>query len=353
MLSKEHLLIKSEKDDINMKRNYIFAPYVMERTTNDIRIADIMRITHLNIAFAHVKDSIVTVDHLKYLDRVAIYKAINPDLKVLISVGGWGADGFSQAAMTQEGRELFAKTSCEIVKKWGFDGIDIDWEYPCSDQAGIAYDPADKVNFTLLLHELRNTLNGLGESYLLTAAVGGEQYYIDGTEMDKVAQILDFINLMTYDLRGGFSHVTGHHANLGPQTGDENGPSSMRTIEIYHNAGVPYNKMVLGAAFYGRAWSDVQSKLNNGLGQTSSNVGVGGGGFDELKASYINKNGYTRYFDEKAQAPYLFDGSNFITYEDEASIKAKCDYVKGKGLAGIMYWAYGCHDLFEVMNDNI
>ncbi len=340
-----------------MNRKLMLAPYITENSVDRVRVSDIMRMTHLNIAFAHVKDSVVHIADLKLLDRIEIYKRINPDLKVILSIGGWSADGFSQAAMTQEGRETFAKTAMAIVTKWNFDGMDIDWEYPCSDQAGIAYAPEDKENFTLLLEELRKELDTHGEvinrKYLLTAAVGGEQYFIDGTEMDKVAKILDYVNLMTYDLRGGFTDVTGHHANLGPQTGDENGPSAVRTIKLFHDAGVPYDKMVLGAAFYCRMWTGVSSTEDNGLGKKSSTMGTGGGDFDVLKANYINKNGYTRYFDEQAQAPYLFDGKNFISYEDEVSIKAKCDYVKEHGLAGMMYWVYGASDLFDVMADNL
>lgn len=338
-------------------KKLILAPYIMENSVDAVRVCDVMRMTHFNIAFAHVKDSVVTVDHLNHLNRIAIYKKINPELKVILSIGGWGADGFSQAAKTKEGRETFAKTAMDIVEKWDFDGMDIDWEYPCSDQAGIAYCPEDKPNFTLLLEELRKTLDKEGQknnkSYLLTAAVGGEQYFIDGTEMDKVAEILDFVNLMTYDLRGGFTDITGHHTNFGPQTGDENGPSSVRTVKIFHNAGVPYEKMVLGSAFYGRMWTGITSKENNGLGQKAAGNGIGGGGYDKLKAEFIDKNGYTRYFDEQAKAPYLFNGDSFITYEDEVSLKAKCEYVKENDLAGMMYWAYGSADLFEVMYENL
>lgn len=346
-----------------MKRNHVFAPYIMENTVNDLRVADLLRMTHLNISFAHVKNSVVTVDHLQFLDRIAIYKKINHELRVNLSIGGWSADGFSQAAMTKEGRKTFADTAMEIVLKWDFDGIDIDWEYPCSDQAGIAYAKEDKENFTLLMAELRQALDmaGLknGKKYELSCAVGGEQYFIDGTQMDKVSRYVDYVNLMTYDLRGGFTDITGHHANLYPQTGDENGPCGQRTAELFHKAGVPYEKMVLGAAFYGRKWEGVSNGNtagvtdNNGLGQKASTVGIGGSGYDGLKAEFINKSGYTRYWDEQAQAPFLFNGDTFISYEDEMSIKAKCRFIEEKGLAGIMYWAYGSHDLFDVIAANL
>ncbi|MEG2813973.1 MAG: glycosyl hydrolase family 18 protein, partial [Oscillospiraceae bacterium] len=190
-----------------MEKKYIFAPYIMENSIDTVRISDILRITHLNVSFAHIIDGEVSVEHLNYLNRIAIYKKINPDLKVILSIGGWGADGFSQAAKTKEGCEKFAKTAMKIVTDWDFDGVDIDWEYPCSDQAGIVYADYDKENYTLLLQELRNSLDNLnsGKKYILTAAVGGGEYFIDGTEMEKVSKILDYVNLMTYDLRGGFT----------------------------------------------------------------------------------------------------------------------------------------------------
>lgn len=340
-----------------MKRKYMLAPYIMENTVNELRVFDIMRMTHLNISFGLIKDGAVTVDHLQYLDRIEKYKLINPDLKVILSIGGWGADGFSQAAETAEGLQKFADTAMEIVFKWDFDGIDIDWEYPCSDKAGIAYGPQDKVNFTLLMQKLRSSLDKGGEktgkSYSLSCAVGGGDYFVEGTEMDKVSAVCDYINLMTYDLRGGFETVTGHHTSLYPQTGDESGPCGVNVVEMFYKAGVPYEKMVLGSAFYGRRWDKVTSTANNGLMQKSEGVGGGGGGFEEIKHFYVNKNGFTRYWDEQAKAPYLFNGESFISYDDEISVAEKCKYVKEKGLMGIMYWAYSSPTLFDVMAENL
>lgn len=331
----------------------------MEDGINQLRVYDVMRITHLNIAFGLIHDDVVTVDHLNYLDRIPVYKAINPDLKVILSIGGWGADGFSQAAMTAKGIESFCSSAMDIVVKHDFDGIDIDWEYPCSDQAEIAYSPKDKENYTLLMQALRDHLTETGKktgkAYLLTTAVGGEQYYIDGTEMDKIAQIVDYVNLMTYDLRGGFTHFAGHHTGLYPQTGDENGPSSLRTVELFHNAGVPYEKMVLGSAFYGRRWNGIKDPgTMHGLGMEAETLGNGRGKrFDLLDDDVVAFNGFTRYRDEQAKAPYLFDGHDFISYEDEQSIADKCAFLKEKGLAGMMYWAYGNHKLFEAVIKNL
>jgi len=335
-----------------MEKQYVYASYIMERAMNELRVWDLMRMTHLNVSFAHVIDDAVSVDHLRTLDRLAIYKRINPKLQIILSIGGWGADGFSQAASTQKGRDTFVRTAMEVAERWDFDGIDIDWEYPSSSLAGIAYSPEDKPNFTLLMEALRDGLDSLskktGKPHILTVAVGGGQYYVDGTEMDKVAAAVDYVNLMTYDLRGGFETTTGHHTNLYPQTGDEEGPSAVRTVEMFHKAGVPYEKMVLGAAFYGRTWQKVLSGENHGLGQPADGVGGFGPRFDLQNPEEIARHGYTRYWDDQAKAPWLWDGKSFTSYEDTESLRYKCDYVKQKGLAGLMYWAYGNHTLFEI-----
>lgn len=331
----------------------VFAPYIMEQNINDLRVNDILRITHLNYAFGHVRNNFVTVGHLQYLDRIPAYKRLNPELKVILSIGGWGADGFSQAAMTKEGRAAFVSTSMDIVKKHDFDGIDIDWEYPCMDLAEIAADPADKQNFTYLMQDLREGLTKLGaetgKKYELTCAVGGEQYFIDNTEMDKVAEVCDYINLMTYDLRGGFEDHAGHHTNLYPQTGDPEGPCGARTVQIYHDAGVPYEKMVLGAAFYGRRWSGVPNGGTYGLGQKAATVGNIRSDFDLQDPVAVRAHNFTRLWDANAKAAYLYDGADFISYEVPESIAAKCEFIEEKGLAGLMYWSYGNHNLFEAV----
>lgn len=341
-----------------MKRKYVFAPYLgCGEALYNVRVRDIERVTHLNIAFMHVVDGEASIAHLKKedLDTIRGFKKINPDLKLVFSIGGWGAGGFSDACKTPEGLEKLASSTVKIALDEGFDGVDIDWEYPCSDQAGIDYGPYDKENFTAFMRSLRKHLDAAGEGHILSVAVGAEQYYIDGTEMDKVAEVCDFINLMTYDMRGGFTNVAGHHTNLYYQQGDKNsGPASERTVEIFHEAGVPYEKMVLGAAFYGRVWSGCNTWVNNGLGATAKTVGTGlWGGYDEIKRDYINKNGYVRFWDDAAKAPYLYNGDTFISYDDPDSLREKCKYIQEKGLAGMMYWVYGCHELFEAIENNL
>lgn len=183
----------------------------------------------------------------------------------------------------------------------------------------------------------------------MTIATGADQYYIDGTEMDQVQKYLDWVQLMTYDMRGGFQIVTGHHTNLYTPTGDLFRISVDASVNMFVNAGVPREKIIIGGAFYSRMWKNVPNK-NNGLYQMSPGAGGYGPVYTDLAANYINKNGFVRYWDEEAKAPYLFDGSTFITYEDEQSLRAKCEYVKQNNLKGIMFWEYSCDKTGTLLN---
>ena len=132
--------------------------YVNTADLNHMREEDVRALTVINIAFGLIRDGEVVWDAKDARDGIVSIRKSNPELKIVLSVGGWGADGFSQAARTKEGRERFAASALAIVKEYGLDGIDIDWEYPGTSLAGIASDRSDKENYTLLLAELRKTL---------------------------------------------------------------------------------------------------------------------------------------------------------------------------------------------------
>lgn len=327
------------------QRQPIVAGYVGDAHLPDVTAEDLGKLTHLLVAFAHVREDAIYTAHLRNLDRLGQLKRDHPELQLLLSVGGWGAGGFSEAAATESGRQRMAESALRALTDYPFDGIDLDWEYPCYSEAGIASSPEDKTNFTLLLKTLREALDRKGERdgrrYLLSIAAGADQYYVDGTEMDRVQAYLDFVQLMTYDMRGGFQTLTGHHTNLYTGTGDLFRISVDASVRMFANAGVPREKIVIGAAFYSRMWREVPN-VRNGLYQMAAGAGGYGPDYTALAAEYIGKNGFTRHWDDEAKAPYLFDGSRFISYDDEESIRCKCEYMLGSGLAGIMFWEYGC-----------
>ncbi len=310
---------------------------------------DVKRLSHINYAFVDIKDNRAWL-HNESTDTINLrklneLKKQNPDLKILISVGGWTwSKNFSDAALTDTSTKNFALSAVAIVAKYHLDGVDIDWEYPGMQGDSNVYRPEDKQHYTLLFKDLREGLNSLSKiahkQYFVTTAVGGSQDYIEHTEMDKVQLYTDFINVMSYDYADGSDSISGHHTNLFTSSGDANQYSADRSIRAFLAAGVPTKKLVMGIAFYGKGWQ-MQSADNNGLYRKALKP-ARGGGFTRLKDSLINKNGFVRYWDTAASAPYLFNAEQkiFISYDDEESVKNKCNYVKQYHLAGAMFWEY-------------
>ncbi len=309
--------------------------------------ADIMKLTHVNWAFAVVKNGKVVGDHLRNIEHLHHFKQFNPKLKTLLSIGGWGAGGFSEAAATEEGRQLFADTAIALMLKHEFDGLDVDWEYPGIPAAGIAASKNDKYNFTKLLKTMREKLDRLEQklnrSYLLTIAVGAYQRCADNMEVELIArEYLDFINLMTYDLGSGMN-LTHHHTNLYGSHSQPQLLSVEKAVDLYVKAGVPLEKLVIGGAFYARKWSEVPDK-NDGLYQQTAAGGLKTIDYTELAKDYIGKRGFKRYWDDEAKAPYLYNGKSFISYDDPESLGEKARYVRERGLLGIMFWEYPLDD---------
>ena len=310
---------------------------------------NVWRLSHINYAFVDVKDNRAWL-HNEATDTINLRKLSElkkqkPDIKILISLGGWSwSKNFSDAVLTDSSTRNFANSCIAIMAKYNLDGVDIDWEYPGMRGDNNKYRPEDKEHYTLLFKYLREGLDSISKitpgKYLVTTAVGGSQSYIDHTEMDKVQQYADYINIMSYDYKGGNDTISGHHTNLYTSPNDPDEESADQSIKAFMAAGVPAGKIVIGIAFYGKAWQ-MQSDDNNGLFRRTEKP-ARGGGFTYLKDSVINKNGFIRYWDSKARAPYLFNQEKkiFITYDDEESVKQKCKYVKDHDLAGVMFWEY-------------
>jgi chitinase len=353
-----------QKQSISELSEYKVVGYVAgwrnDWTTDNI---DASKLTHINYAFADIVDGKIS----SYLENDAAnfsvlnaLKEENSDLKILISVGGWSRSKFfSDAALTPESRDIFAQSAIDFLKKYDIDGIDLDWEYPGLSGDGNVYRAVDKQNFTLMLKVLREYLDRQSEldgrtsdPYLLTIATGASQSYLDHTEMHTAQQYLDFINIMTYDFHTGGSPIAGHHSNLYPSKSIHfTGPSADKAVQQHIDAGIPSHKLVLGVPFYGRSWTGVRS-TDNGLYQWTSSSERGSAGFDDLRDEYINKNGFTRYWDEEAKAPYLWnpDTETIFVYDDEESIAHKTNYIKARGLGGAMFWEYSSNYGEELLN---
>lgn len=301
---------------------------------------DAKNLDTINIAFGHVVEGDVVWKNKTAKEDLARLRSLNPHIKLLLSIGGWSSGGFSEAAFTLEGRKRFSKTAIDIVLEYGLDGLDLDWEYPSYTVAGIGGCKEDKQNFTLLLKQIREDLNAINPQYMLTIAAGGGAYYLKGVQMDEVIKYLDYVQLMTYDLRGGFQTLTGHHTNLYAPELDLFAASTDEAVRDFMAAGVPKEKIVIGVAFYSRMWKGVPD-VDHGYLQMAETVGTYGPSYGGLVEGYINQNGFVRYWDDVCKAPYLFNGDTFISYDDEESITHKITYMHEKGLYGVMYWEYG------------
>ena len=327
-------------------------------------------LTDIIIAFALLEKDDVSVPYIPELrpdfsgpkfdniwDEVAVLKEKYPHLKVNISVGGYGADGFSDMADDPALRTAFIANVCDWLENHNLGGIDIDWEYPVGPEWGqeIKSRPADKQNYITLLQETRNALDKLGEKtgkrYGLSTAVPASGWFPKANDVRAAARIVDSLKLMAYDYYGGWSTTTGHHANLSNNPHDPawGGWSTTQALDEYIWAGVPTDKIVLGLGFYGKAWQGVERgfyESTPGLFQPYKSLPFDQGSVSWTTiAEYLKPgSGYTRYWDDMAQAPYIYNGDIWISYTDEEQIKLITAFVKEKKLGGVFVWEYG-HDM--------
>ncbi|WP_121810104.1 glycoside hydrolase family 18 protein [Mucilaginibacter kameinonensis] len=331
----------------NRAKKHVIIGYVSGfRGLIDTNMVHPAKLTHINYAFVNVIGNRAFLTHprtdtINFRYLVGLKKK-NTDLKVLISIGGWlWSKNFSDMALTDTSRKAFAASAVELVRKFKMDGIDIDWEYPNESGAGNVHRPEDKQNYTSLFLELRTQLNALeketGKKMLLTAAVGAFRHFVQNTEMDKVGACLDYINLMTYDYGADVAvHHTGLYASkyLKTENNSDNG------TRVFIEAGVPRNKLVLGMAFYSRS-TRVSDSTKTGLGSRNLER-MRGGGYTFIKDSLLTNKAFKYYRDKSAKAPYLYNPTTrqFLSFDDEWSIRKKCRYVKKNGMAGVMFWEY-------------
>jgi chitinase len=347
-------------------------------------VGDILaaRLTHLNYAFAKISrtgecalcDSYAAIDKAYPGDKAGagelrgsfhqlqLLKQKHRHLKTLLSVGGWTLSGrFSDGALSEKSRTHFAKSCVGIMAKYGFDGVDIDWEYPVSGgMPGNKTRPQDRANYTRLLARLRKELDDRGRTdkrhYLLTIAAPASPKTYANLELARIAALVDWINLMTYDFHGSWSARTNFHAPLYAAKGDPTGDKTVRqqfnvhaAVQGYLAAKVPPGRIVVGMAYYGRGWGGVK-KANQGLYQRHGPTApkgtweAGVWDYKDLKTNYIGKS--KRHWHEEAKVPWLFDerAAVMISYDDPKSLRLKAGYVASHHLGGVMIWELSADD---------
>jgi len=294
-------------------------------------------------------------------------KQLYPNLKIIMSIGGWTWSSNFSAAAEPQNRAAFVQ-SCidqyilgnmpllpgDVAGGPGsaaniFDGFDIDWEYPDNPGNGNAYGPQDTANFTGLLAEFRHQLDALsqqtGKHYLLTAALPSGVDKYSNIQLGQIGHYLDWGNLMTYDMNGPWNATgpTGFNAPLfcdprNPLPAPANTYCINDAVMGYLKAGFPARKLVVGVPLYGHGWTNVPN-VNHGLFQSSPNIqpaSLGGGNANYNQLVTLNM---PRYFDPLAMTAWYYDGTNFWSYDDPQSIAIKMTYVKLLGLGGAMAWS--------------
>ncbi len=307
-------------------------------------------------------------------------KAEHPALKILISIGGWGGSKYiSDAALTPESREKFVDDvisryilgNLPIKNHAGgeeaaagiFDGVDIDWEFPLNGGLdGIHNNKKDKENLTALLALFRKRFNEINPALILTEAVPSDKPNINNYDLKTDQKYLNWINLMTYDYHGNWENKTAHHTNLLTSPDDDSNGVIPHSVDksvkyLLDTLGINSNKIVPGAAFYGKYWVDVDS-INNGLYQPAKDsegiFSSGYGNYYNLKN--LGSMGYKYYWDTLAMAPWLYNHAKkiFWTYDDPKSISLKVHYEQAYQLGGIMCWEISGDDsvgtLINTMN---
>ncbi len=296
------------------------------------------KLTHIIFSFCHLKGNRLAVDNANdslSLVKLAGLKKRNPNLKVIISLGGWGGCATcSEVFASEKGREDFTISTVNLLNTYQADGLDLDWEYPAIEgYPQHKFTPADREHFTELVTSLRKAF---GRKYELSFAAGGfTQYLEQSIDWPKVMAQVDYVNLMSYDLINGYSTVTGHHTALYSRA--EQKESTDNAVKYLLKIGVPANKIVIGSAFYGRMWENVPAE-NHGLYQSGKfKTGID---YNQFTTKLSEKDGYQYYWDDVVKAPYLYNETkkHFVTYDDPRSIRLKSEYVIQHKLRGIMFW---------------
>lgn len=306
----------------------------------------------------------VDVPYKGHFAQLAELKKQHPDLKILPSFGGWTmSEPFHAMAKNQQAMDQFSKTAVELIAQYDFfDGIDLDWEYPGGGGLTTSpWNPDTKLTdeqkalerdaFTYLVKTMRGDLDTLAKKtkreYELSTAVGvGPK--AAGIDWKAAQPYLTNMFAMTYDFLGGWGQQTGHTTNLHATDRSWWGMGADVFINQMIELGIPSEKLVIGAAFYGRGWQGTKD-FSGGLptqdlvSEQGAQFGTGENGyfmFWDLMKNYSTKQGYEYKYDEQAQAPYLWnpDKKVFISFEDQRSIKAKVDWAKQSNLGGIFTW---------------
>lgn len=282
----------------------------------------------------------------------------NPHLKVTLAIGGWneGSEKYSEMSKDPERRRSFVNSAVIFLKKYNFDGLDLDWEYP-GKRGG---KPEDKKHFIELIKDLHAVFQK--EKLLLTAAIGAAAGTIDvAYDVPAMYKYLDFVHVMCYDYHGKWDKKTGHNAPLYPRPREPASDLALNveyTLAYLLKKGAKREKTVLGVPLYGRAFTllNPNSNLMGAPAKTTSFQGPytredGFMGYNEICLEAMDEQApWTRVWDEYHMAPYMYRGDSWMSYDDEESLRYKANFAYDQGLAGVMTWSIDTDDFLGVCN---
>ncbi|KAF3446217.1 hypothetical protein FNV43_RR11396 [Rhamnella rubrinervis] len=286
--------------------------------------------------------NLTSFDQVKIPEFMHSIRTQNPPVKTLLSIGGAGNDPvvFSKMASTVSTRAIFINSTIEVARRYGFDGVDIDWEYPANGQ--------DMSNLALLYQEVREAIVNEAKicrkpPLLLTSAVYyASKFMFDEPRSypaDAIRKYVDWVNPMCYDYHGEWENFTGAHSAL---YDPKSNISTSFGIGSWIQAGVPPEKIVLGLPLYGKTWK-LRDPNVNGIGALAVGVGPGNGtlSYNQI-VDFNNEHQHAVVvFDAATVSFYSLSGDSWIGYDDTASISWKVQYARSLGLGGYFFWALG------------
>ena len=296
------------------------------------------KLTHIIYSFCHLKGNRLWVNNANdtaVITHLVSLKDKHPKLKVILSLGGWGGcPTCTDVFATDSGRQEFAQSVRDLCDYFHADGIDLDWEYPALENVpGYHYMAADKDNFTEVVRLLRKRLPRKAE--ISFAAGGFIDYLKTSIDWKQVVPLVNYINLMSYDLINGYATQTGHHTAL--YSRPEQTESTDHAIRWLDSAGIPLKKVAIGMAFYARIFAGADS-INNGLYRPCHFLK--GVSYKNFPTALSPDSGWVYHWDNVAQAPYMYNAGlqAFASFDDSVSIRVKTEYAVKKGIGGVMFW---------------
>lgn len=329
----------------------------------DISYIDPSLCTHLIYAFAGLNEdgTVKVLDPWQDLpdnggkDGYGRFNALrekSPSTKIMISMGGWneGSSKYSRVMSDAAIRSKFVDNVVQFVKKYKFDGFDLDWEYPAKRGGH----PEDVANLVSVLKDLKERF--VEENLILSIAVGAAEMTASVSyDIPNLSKYVDFINLMTYDFHGSFDtdHKIGHHAPLyasSTETGEKRKMNIDSAVKYWLSQGAPAEKLILGTGFYGRSFT-LENPANHEIGDSFTGPGAAGPytreagilGFNEIGETQKQKT-WKLGFSQEQKVPYAYLDNQWIGYDNCNSLTEKAEYAKRMGLGGAMIWSIETDD---------